>query len=56
MPSQTHNLKNPCKSVFASIAHRFARIFWCGGEIILQIEGLFQEKCVILNFHITHEN
>lgn len=30
--------------------------FWCGGEIILQIEGLFQEKCVILNFHITHEN
>ena len=54
MPTHT-NLKNPCKSVFA-IAHRFARIFLCGGEIILQIEGLFQEKCVILNFHITHEN
>ena len=30
--------------------------FLCGDEIILQIEGLFQEKCVILNFHITHEN
>ena len=30
--------------------------YWCGDEIILQIEGLFQEKCVILNFNITHEN
>lgn len=44
MPSQIHNLKNPCKSVFASTAHRFARIFWCGGEIILQIKGLFSGK------------
>lgn len=33
-----------------------ADFFWCGDEIILQIEGLFQEKCVILNFNITHEN
>lgn len=49
MPPPT-NPKNPCKSVFPSIAHRFARIFLCGDEIILQIEGLFQEKCVILNF------
>lgn len=32
------------------------RFFLCGDEIILQIEGLFQEKCVILNFNITHEN
>ena len=44
---------NPCFPLSPTYLHGF---FLCGDEIILQIEGLFQEKCVILNFNITHEN
>lgn len=46
-------LANPCSPLPPTDLHGF---FLCGDEIILQIEGLFQEKCVILNFNITHEN
>lgn len=38
---------NPCFHLSPTDLRGF---FWCGDEIILQIEGLFQEKCVILNF------
>lgn len=44
---------NPCFPLSPTDLRGF---FWCDDEIILQIEGLFQEKCVILNFNITHEN
>lgn len=44
---------NPCFPLSPTDLRGF---FLCSDEIILQIEGLFQEKCVILNFNITHEN